>query len=211
MKTWKSALRLYVAAWVTLFCLAFTATTQAALVMNGGTDSLLPIAGNDYNGDLTGIGFDTMRSGGYLTVDMTGFVTFRLVGAESAFENTFTVNTTSSITESGGTGVSKLPFTFGGIGPSITIAVTAGERLDFQFSNNNDSNVVDNTKSFWLGRLFDLGIFYDSNAISLDQIVLAYDDQFSKKGIDDNHDDMLIRADFSPSRSRPPSGCSVPA
>lgn len=203
MITRNSARRLFACAWIALFGLAFMAPTQAAFIITGGSNNNLPVSGNDYNGDLSGLGFDAMREGGYLSVDMDGFVTFRLVGAESAFENTFTVTehpslTTSSITELGGSGASKLPFTFGGIGASITIAVTAGERLDFQFSNDTNSNIVNNTLSYTLGRLYDLGIVYDTSAIALEQLVLAYDDQFSTIGVDDNHDDMLIRVDFSP-------------
>jgi hypothetical protein len=174
------------------------APTQAAFVINGGFDNPLPVDGNNYNVDLQPLGFDAMRESGYLTVDMDGFVTFRLIGAEAAYVNTFTVTehpslTTSSITELGDP---MLGFNFDGIGASITIAVTAGERLDFQFSNNTNGNTVDNTDD--QGRLYDLGIVYDFAPASLDQLVLAYDDQFSISSVDDNHDDMLIRADFSP-------------
>ena len=193
-----NARRLFACAWITLFGLAFMAATQAAFVINGGSNDDLPVTGNDYNDDLSGLGFDTMKESGYLTVDMDGFVTFRLVGAESTYVNTFTVTEhpsliPSSITELGNP---MLGFNFDGIGASITIAVTAGEKLDFQFSNNtNPSEIVNN---FTSARLYDLGIVYDLAPASLDQLVLAYDDQFSFAGVDDNHDDMLIRADFSP-------------
>lgn len=176
---------------------------QAAFVMNGGTNTNLPLTGNDYNSDLMGLGFDAMRTEGYLSVDQSGFIDFYFIGAESTYSDTFTVtehpsSTTSSITDpANNSGASKTPFDFGGVTgyTPITIAVTAGERLDFQFSNNVNFNTVNNLTG---SRLFDLGIIYDVGAPTLNQVVLAYDDQFSILGLDDNHDDLLIRADFRP-------------
>lgn len=202
MKTGKSALRLYVGAWITFFGLAFTATTQAAFVLTGGFSNPFPVIGNDYNNDLTGLGFTTMRESGQLSVNMDGFVTFRLVGAESTYSNTFTAGS-ESITEprdNDNLTDPKTPFAFGGVpgAPVITIAVTAGDILNFQFSNDTNSNTVDNLAGI---NLFDLGIVYDFAATSLDQLVLAYDDTYCKWcfwGVEDNHDDMLIRADFRP-------------
>lgn len=184
-----------------------TPATQAAFVVTGGSTGGLPVSGNDYNGDLLGLGLDSMTQGGYLTVDQSGFVDFYLIGAESTYSDTFTVTEHPSMVTSGFTDPRDndnstnpmTPFNFGGVPgyTKITIAVTAGERLDFQFSNDTNNNVVDNTLDYLTGRLFDLGIVFDSGAATLDQLVLAYDDQFSLFG-DDNHDDLLIRADFRP-------------
>jgi hypothetical protein len=171
---------------------------RAAFVMNGGTDMNLPVAANDYNSDLMGLGFDTMRTEGYLSVDQSGFIDFYFIGAESFYSDTFTVtehpsSVTSSITDpwfnSDGW---RTPFDFGGVTgyTPITIAVTAGERLDFQFSNSFDT-----ANNLTGSRLLDLGIVYDPGAPTLSQLVLAYDDEFF---LDNDHDDLLIRADFRP-------------
>lgn len=183
---------------LTLITLATTAawsTAQAAFVFTGGYSQTLPVPGNDYNTDLSNLNFDTMTTSAQLSVDQDGWVDFYYIGAESTYSNTFSAGGASITEPAANSGAGLTPFDFNGYGSPITIAVSAGDILDFQFSNDHNSNTVDN---FSGSRLFDLGIVHDSSVSTLNQLVLAYDDQFSFLFTDDNHDDMLIRADFRP-------------
>jgi hypothetical protein len=172
-------------------------SASAAFVFSGGSTQSLPLSGNDFNTDLATLNFDQITSGTQLRVNQDGFVDFFYVGAESGFTNTFTSGGNSATEGNEG-------FKFSGYA-SFTTAVSAGDILDFSFTSANRSALtpVDNFNNT---NLQGLGIIFDSNTSgSLMQVVLGYDDQIT--GDDNDHDDMLIRADFRPA---PASVAAVP-
>ncbi len=190
---------------ITLLLLGTSSATNAAFVYSGGTSKpLSTVVGNDYvnSGELGALGFDTAVTGARVSVDQSGFIDFYFIAAESGYSNTFTVtdqttSTTYSLTEPAN---NKTTIEFNGqAGYSIiTIAVTAGEIIKFKFTNGltgSSGNTVDNFTSTI--RLQDLGLFLNSTSQPLNQLILAYDDQWINP-VDDNHDDMMIRADFRP-------------
>jgi hypothetical protein len=157
-------------------------------ISSGGETENLPIAGNNFSVALAALGFDTMITGAQLRVDQDGFVDFYYVGAESGFTNAFSTGVQSLIEHNEG-------FNFAGYS-SLTIAVSAGDVLNFRFTIGGVGALspVDN---FNATNLEGLGIFFDSDQSgSLQQILLGYDNQIIRD--DDNHDDMLVRADFRP-------------
>ena len=175
--------------------LAFAPSSNAALILSAGSaPSPLPIAGNDFNTDMQGLGYSEMITGSQISVDQAGSVTFTYIAAESGYTNSFNLSSGSSITEH------NEVFNFNGY-ESLTINVTAGEILNFNFTslgigaltpvinyddfNPNGSNLVG------------LGIFTDGSGLSHQQVILGYDDQWQFPD-DDNHDDMMIRVDFNP-------------
>lgn len=170
--------------------IAFSASqaANAAFVISGGSSESLPISANDFNGDLQGLGFSQMTSSGaQLSVDQDGFVTFYYIAAESWYNNSFH-------TASGSMTEADDAFNFNGY-DSITINVSAGELLDFSFQSANASALtpVDNSSGT---NLEGLGIMTgDSELNSLEQLVLAYND--NRISGDADYDDMLVRADFS--------------
>ena len=164
---------------------SLSANAAFVIAAGGSTQSLpIPIAGNDFNTDLQGLGFSKMTTGAQLKVDQDGFVDFYYIAAESGFTNTFH-NTNGFITEGDD------PFNFNGYA-MITVEVSANDTLDFSFTSaaakaltpvNNRANI----------NLEGLGIITAGNGeSSLMQLVLAYNDG----SIDADFDDMLIRAEF---------------
>lgn len=168
----------------------------ASFVVSGGSDQRLPITGNDFNADLTALGFDTMTSGGQLRVSQDGFIDFYYIGAESGFNNSFTAqgdalsgNNKGFLTEH------NEAFNFSGYA-GFTIAVSANDILNFSFTSD-DATALTPVNNFNNTNLQGLGIYYDSNQSgSLQQVVLGYDDQTIND--DNDFEDMLVRADFRP-------------
>lgn len=191
-------------AWATLSFLSFSASVNASFVYSGGTSQALStVVGNDYKANMMALGFDQMTTGAQLSVDQDGFIDFYFIAAESGYSNTFTVTDhvaggTSSINEPPS---NVTPFGFNGLPgyPTITIAVKAGEIVDLSFDNGQTGVTKNTVINLTATKLFDLGLVANSAAGGpLNQIILAYDDQLSLPGFDDNHDDMMIRADFRP-------------
>jgi hypothetical protein len=170
-------------------CLLATVTSQpasAAFVVDGGTTQGLPVAGNDFNSQLTMLGFSQMTSGGQLRVNRDGFIDFHLVGAESSYINSFSSGT-ETLTEN------NQGFSSDGYG-GFTITVSANDIVDFRFDSNSSGALkpVDNAAAVNLQRL---GIFFGpSQGGEPGQVFLGYDDQLYSA--DHDFDDMLIRADF---------------
>ncbi len=161
---------------------------HASFVLSGGATQNLPVAGNDFNADLTGLGFDTIASGAQLRVSQNGFVDFSYVGAESGYTNTFTSGSNAATEH-------NEAFNFAGYS-GFTISVSAGDIVNFNFTSGNANALspVDNLNG---SNLQGLGIYFDnSESGSLLQLVLGYDDQIFND--DDDFDDMLVRADFRP-------------
>lgn len=165
--------------------LAFVPASNAALILSGGTTVPMPIIGNDFDSDLDALGYTDMTTDAQLSVDQDGFVTFTYIGAESGFTNSFN-------TSSGSMSEANEAFNFSGYS-SLTINVSAGDTLDFSFTSS-DVNALSPVNNLAGTNLEGLGIFTAGS--SLQQVVLGYDDQNFND--DDNHDDMLIRVDFSP-------------
>ena len=169
----------------------------ASFVVSGGSVQSLPIMGNNFNTELISLGFSKMNAGGQLRVSQDGFIDFFYVGAESAFNNTFTAqgnalsgNNKGFLTEH------NEAFNFSGYA-GFTIAVSANDILNFSFTSDNATALtpVDN---FSNTNLQGLGIYFDpSQSGSLQQVMLGYDDQTLND--DDDFEDMLVRADFRPS------------
>ena len=169
-------------------CLSTTMPAGASFVLVGGTTQSLPITGNNFNAGLGAQNFDQMTYGSQLRVSQGGFVDFLYIGAESGFTNTI-ASGAHALTEH------NEAFDFSGYS-GFTIAVSAGDTLNFTFTSDNVKALtpVDNFNGT---NLQGLGIVYNSSQVgSLLQVVLGYDDQYLND--DDNHDDMMVRADFRP-------------
>ena len=167
---------------VTLF--ASLSANAAFVIAAGGSTQSLPIAGNDFNSDLNGKGFNQMTTGAQLSVRQDGFVDFYYIAAESGFTNTLR-NTNGFITEGNDA------FNFNGYA-MITVAVSADDVLDFSFQSASAAALtpVDNLAGT---NLEGMGIMTSgSRSSSLTQLVLAYNDG----SIGADFDDMLVRADF---------------
>ena len=159
-------------------------SANAAFVIIGGASEALPIAGNDFNGDLSGEGISNMTTGAQLSVDMDGFVTFYYLAAESEYTNSFNSGS-NTITEH------NEGFKWDGWS-SFTINVAADELLDFSFTSATAHALtpVDNASGT---SLEGLGIMTNGN---MSELVLAYNDNALGTG-DADYDDMLVRAEFS--------------
>ena len=158
-------------------------SAHAAFVISGGAASGWPVSGNDFTSDLNGLGYNQMSTGGQLSVDMDGTVTFYYIAAESGYTNSFTGS--FSMTEGDDS------FNWGGW-DSFSVAVSSGEILDFSFTSTsaNALTPVDNAGG---SNLEGLGIM--SSAATSD-LVLAYNDNYSGF-MDSDFDDMMVRAKFT--------------
>ena len=177
--------RLIGAACLVAVALVPSLSANAAFIITGGSSQPLPVIDNDFNSNLQALGYTQMTTGGQLSVDQDGFVTFFYIAAESAFTNTFNTSAGSMVEADDA-------FNFAGY-DSITVSVAAGDILDFSFTSDGGANALTPVDNFSGTNLQGLGIFTGS---SLQQVVLGYDDQNINP--DDNHDDMLVRVDFSP-------------
>lgn len=159
-------------------------SANAAFVISGGATQGLPITANDFNSNLSSLGFNQMSTGAQLSVDTDGSVTFHFIAAEAAYTNSFNSGS-SSITEN------NESFDWDGW-DSFSINVAAGDILDFSFTSNgvNALTPVDNASG---ENIIGLGIM-TSTATS--DLVLAYNDNLLNQG-DSDFDDMLVRAEFS--------------
>lgn len=159
-------------------------SANAAFVISGGGTQDLPITANDFNSNLSSLGFNQMSTGGQLSVDMDGSVTFYYIAAEAAYTNSFNSGS-SSITENNDS------FDWDGW-DSVSINVAAGDILDFSFTSDgaNALTPVDNASG---ENLNGLGIMTSTTTLDL---VLAYNDNLLNRG-DSDFDDMLMRAEFS--------------
>ena len=171
-------------------------TAQAAFVFDDSASTALP--GNNYFAtDLQALGYDSLVIGEQLSVNQTGTITFHFIGSESGYDNSFNLSGTAFFTEQV---TNYIPLNMSGYdtgnGVVASINVTAGDVVDFSFSSSSAAALspVDNLSGL---NLQGLGIIFDSSAGSATQLILAYDDQ-TFWGDDDNHDDMLILAEFSP-------------
>jgi hypothetical protein len=174
-------------------------SAHAALVIGGGSTQSLPVAGNNFNSQLSALGFSHMTSGAQLRVSQDGFIDFYYIGAESGFNNSFTAqgnalsgNNKGFLTEH------NEGFNFSGYA-GFTIAVSANDIVNFSFTSE-DATALTPVDNFNNSNLQGLGIYFDAaQSGSLQQVLLGYDDQIFND--DDDFEDMLIRADFRPELS----------
>ena len=154
---------------------------------------------NDFVGNLSAIGIDTYTLGASLGVDAAGSLTYYYYGKEAGYENVFEAGALSY-----SSGVTPTWQNYFGAPIELgTMAVGPG-LLDFQFcaySGSSAQGCVTNAQNDGL----DIHSF-QSIAFSITRNVawLFWDD--SGAGPDDNHDDMLIKAVFTPATSVPEPG-----
>jgi hypothetical protein len=171
-------------------------SAQAAFVIQGGATQNLPIDGNKFNTELTGLGFSQMTSGAQLRVSQDGYIDFYYIGAESSYNNTFTAQSSAlSGNNQGFLTEHNEGFNFAGYA-GFTIAVSANDILNFSFTSD-DAMALTPVDNFTNSNLQGLGIYFDpSQSGSLQQVLLGYDDQMFNP--DKDFEDMLVRADFRP-------------
>lgn len=158
------------------------------------------MSNNDFRGALAGVGVETYTLGASLGVDVAGSVTYYYVGKEAGYMNIFGaegLSYTSGFTPQTQNHLAN-PISIG------TVQVGAG-LLDFNFCAYSAVNVsvgcVTNEENDLLG-------FSSLQSIAFSIIGntawLFWDD--SGAGPDDNHDDMIIKAVFTPHAAVPEPG-----
>ena len=70
-------------------------SAQAGFVITDDSASPWPVSGNDFTSDLEALGYNKMTTGGQLSVDMAGTVTFYYIAAESGYTNSFNSGSSS--------------------------------------------------------------------------------------------------------------------
>ena len=155
---------------------------------------------NDFKGTFAGLGVTTYTLGASLGLDTAGTVTYYYYGKEAGYSNTFTSGALSYST-------GYTPTTQNYFGAPIQIGTRAVGPgiLDFNFcsfsSGTTGVGCVSNAQNdaLSLGSLQSIAMSIGSNVSWL-----FWDD--SGAGPDDNHDDMLIKAVFTPATSVPEPG-----
>jgi len=167
-----------------VIALVASLSAQAGFVITGGSASPWAVPGNDFTSELEALGYNQMTTGGQLSVDMAGTVTFYYIAAESGYTNSFTGS--SSMTEANDS------FNWGGLN-SFSINVSRDEILDFRFTSTS-GNALTPVDNAGLGsNLAGLGIMESTTTSDL---VLAYNDN-DTGFMDSDFDDMLVRAKFT--------------
>jgi hypothetical protein len=182
-------------------CLALAAgTAHAGFILVDG-DPFSPIYSpdvawnNDFVDDLSGEGVTTYTLGASLATDSAGLVEFFYYGKEAGYDNQFLANGGAISYTTGSTPTMQNHF-----GAPIAIPgsmVVGGGLFNFQFCSITGGGCVTNT--------LNASLFYSSPqsiAMSIqdygNSAWLFWDD--SGAGPDDNHDDMLIKAVFTPTQ-----------
>ena len=159
-------------------------SAQAAFVITGGSASSWPVGGNDFTSDLNALNYDQMTTGGQLSVNMDGTVTFYYIGAESGYTNSFTGS--STMTENNDS------FNWAGI-DSFSINVSKDEILDFRFTSTSGNALTPVNNAGSGSNLAGLGIM---SSTTTSDLVLAYNDN-GTGFMDSDFDDMMVRAKFT--------------
>ena len=151
---------------------------------------------NDFRTTLAGLGVTTYTTGASLATDEAGSVSFFYYGKEAGYRNTFTAGALSH-----NTGATPTHQNYFGAPISLgSFDVVAG-LLDFSFcayNGNSSIGCVSNAQNDVLGMLSFQSI---AMSIASDSAWLFWDD--SGAGPDDNHDDMIVRAVFTPRAAVP--------
>ena len=181
----------------TTILLGTVSTAQAGFVTvdtNAPTQNTINIVNENYFKPLlAGVGVSQYTLGSSLGTDGAGSVAFYYYGKEAGYRNVFTAGGLSY--DSGLTPNTQNYFS---APKSIGSIDVSGGVFDFRFCAYNESGVSQGCVKNEKNDLLNLG-FLQSIAFSVRGNVawLFWDD--SGAGPDDNHDDMLIKAVFTPS------------
>lgn len=158
----------------------------------------VPNSGNNFNTQLTALGFNAIVQGS-LTADIAGTIDFFFHGQESGWNNSFTAkNQDDSVAATVSESSSLTPWIPGGtyIG---TLVVAAGDVLKLSFDSNNGAEHAVGTPEFGIfakgtgtGAGFSLTTLLGTDG----RLYFGHDDNGA--GPDDNHDDIVISAKFTP-------------
>lgn len=182
-------------------CLALAAGTAHAGFILVNDDPTAPIyspnvaLNNDFRVNLAGAGVTTYTLGASLATDSAGSIAFFYYGKEAGYNNQFLANGAAISYTTGSTPTLQNYFA-NPIAIPGSMAVGGG-LFDFRFCSITSGGCVTNAQND--------SLFYSSSqsiAMSIldngNSAWLFWDD--SGAGPDDNHDDMLIRAVFTPIR-----------
>jgi hypothetical protein len=163
--------------------LAIAAPAMAAFQVTIGTDEAVAGTGNDFAGNLGGLGLVRMTAeNASIFLGAKAQLQFDYMASESGFNNTFSAGALS-FTETGNKGWA--PVLIGEQG------ALKGLITNWQFSSSGNAN-----GPFGIGTK-EFGIFFDPNAVvngvyTSNVLYLGLDDQPGQVP-DDNHDDIIIR------------------
>lgn len=184
--------------------LSATAVSQAAFI---AVDTVSPVAStigivpsNDFKSTLAGLGVTTYTLGASLGLDSAGSVTYYYYGKEAGYRNDFL--TTGLAYSSGYTPTSQNHFA----SPIEIGTVSTGPGLlDFRFCSYSAGSSLVGCSSNAQNDALSMSSFQSIALNITDNTAwLFWDD--SGAGPDDNHDDMIIKAVFTPSTSVPEPG-----
>lgn len=183
--------RLFTAALLLLTSEAYAVSFTTSLGVTVGIPG-----NNDFQPFFTGLGFTDMLESGVLSVDAAAILTYEFLGKEAGFNNTFFAN--------GSLLFSNADFGFGFVSPfqtafppnsvigsygSYSTGVAAGV-LDFAFGRNGMVPTETNALNSLSVSGVDPNIAFILSA-NRDVAYILYDD--FGFGIEDNHDDMVVR------------------
>ena len=189
-----------VASAVLLGCASAAQAGFVTIDTNSPTQNTIGIVqANDFRTTLQGIGVTTYTLGSSLATDSAGSVAFYYFGKEAGYENIFTA-TNGSATKTYDTGFTPTKQDYFGANGLYfgSLDVSAG-LLDFKFCAFSAPGVSQNCVTNAQNDLRNLGSVQSiafSLSVSGNSAWLFWDD--SGAGPDDNHDDMLIKAVFTP-------------
>lgn len=172
--------------------LAFGTSANAAAVITFGDTNPVPVPGNDFAGQLAGLGLTLFTTtGATITLDSASQLTFELLGSESGFDDTFQAG---GVTYTENTGFT--PWGSIALGSDTFLAGSLAGLLNFSSVSGPGANatVGDDGFGIFLGEGWQSGF-------STNVFYLGYDDQVTN--VDDNHDDMIIRVTVSPAVPEP--------
>jgi hypothetical protein len=185
--------------------LSAAAAAQAGFITMDSADpaasTITVVDGNDFKGTLAGVGITTYTLGASLGTDTAGTVTYYYYGKEAGYRNDFLAGGLSPYSS----GYTPTTQNYFGAPKTIGSQSVGAGLLDFSFcAYGYDASLqgcVSNAQNDGLG-LYS----WQSIAMSIlgDSAWLFWDD--SGAGPDDNHDDMIIRAVFTPRASVPEPG-----
>jgi len=185
---------------VTAALLGCAAAAQAGFVplsnVGTGLDTIGIVSANNFKSNLAGVGVTQYTLGGSLTADSAGSVAFYYYGKEAGYQNIFTATgTNGSVSKNSGFSPTWQN-NFGAPELIGNVDVLSGI-LDFGFCANSgvgkSAGCVTNQQNDW----FNLGSMQSiAYSVAGNVAWIFWDD--SGAGPDDNHDDMLIKAVFTP-------------
>jgi PEP-CTERM motif len=172
--------------------LTFGSSANASAIITFGGTNPVPIPGNDFAGQLAGLGLTLYTTtGATITLDENSILTFEFLGSESGFNDTFQAGGVNFTETTGFTA-----WTNQLLGSNFFAAGSLAGLLNFSSVSGPGANATVGDDGF--------GIFLTPNNVSgfsTNVFYLGYDDQINN--IDDNHDDMIIRVTVSPAVPEP--------